>query len=215
MYPNGATTDDIWLLFSHYSPVFRYSKFFDPCSNLVDDEKLEPVSPCLEGIPVELLNLIIKFLPLSSKASLTLCTKKILQKAGTQHLDNINKQILRFWHHPWDGNLVDRMYFTSRQLECGLFCLMLDGDILDLIYCYYCMKLHRVEESRSRERAPSDGARLYEYAGRPRHLYTDFTFARARRLMKHHRAGKDCTAFLKEFNLSWRNSRSYENGAYQ
>jgi hypothetical protein len=95
------------------------------------------------------------------------------------------------------------------------FLEFLDRDSLDFIYCCYCKKLHKTDRTDSekdirpfvpfhKRRACSQ---VHTYYKPHNYLHQGFTFAAAKNVMKHHRAGLNCTSLLKDISRTVTNIR--------
>jgi hypothetical protein len=99
----------------------------------------------LADLPAEMLLDITEYLPTSSAAALTICSRICLQKIGTRHLEEINKGTT----DPWFFSTDTPPPLTPQQAERDTFLAFLDRDLIDQIYCYYCKKIHDPKKTRS------------------------------------------------------------------
>lgn len=157
--------------------------------------KLVPItsSSRLESLPSELLFIIETNLPTHCIAALVLSSKTFYMRLGTSsflQLGRINKRAYPRWY----GLPVS----SGRQ---GLL-LLLERDTDELIFCYYCQKLHSPEWStRSRPRGEN---RSFTHCLAPNvqehttyaSSYPEFNYPNLYQCMKLHRAGKDTRHIL-------------------
>jgi hypothetical protein len=176
---------------------------------------LERESMALENLPAEVLLNIAEFLPLSSAATLALCSRKIQSKMGWVHFQEINK--IKWKPYTDSCNSADdtALPCPPEEEDRQTFLEFLDRDSLDFIYCYYCKKLHKPDLTDSEKairpfvdfnkRRPC--SQVHSYYKPHNYLHQDFTFSRAKNVMKHHRANLDCTSLLKGLSRTVTNFR--------
>jgi hypothetical protein len=96
----------------------------------------------LNELPVELLEQIIGYLPLSAAAALTIATRSTFSKLGTEYLWRINQQKRLPYTH-W-SDVMETPSHVSVQLQREKFLILLERDLPGLFYCYHCGNLHEV-----------------------------------------------------------------------
>jgi hypothetical protein len=142
----SLTTDQVWLLSGQDSLIWL-GRQFDFSSMFI-----EKTNALLGKLPTELLLQIIELLPASSEASLSLSSKVILHKLGTQYLQNIKCVIPAPKSTPL-CHRIDTHHPTqqARRKEYELFLILLDRDNPHLLYCHICLQLHNVDLAREAE----------------------------------------------------------------
>jgi hypothetical protein len=169
---------------------------------------LERESMALENLPAEVLINITEFLPLSSAAALALCSRKIQSKMGWVYFQEINK--IKWKPYTDSCNSADdtALPCPPEEQDRQTFLEFLDRDSLDFIYCYYCKRLHKPDLTDSEKdirpfvdfHKRRTCSQVHSYYKPHNYLHQDFTFSRAKNVMKHHRAGLDCTSLLKDLS---------------
>jgi len=145
--PDDTSTDYVWFA-SGLNSTIRSGQLFDSTSR-ADDK----AHAALERLPTELLLQILNLLPPSSQASLSLCSKMILQIIGKNYLENIRYIPLPLTCGCWKLQRSSRQIvcnrghrpISDRKKEYEIFRLMHDRDNLDLIYCHSCKELHKTD----------------------------------------------------------------------
>jgi hypothetical protein len=176
---------------------------------------LERESITLANLPAEVLLNIAAFLPISSSAALALCSREIQCKMGWVYFQEINK--IKWKPYTDSCNSADdtALPCPPEEEDRQTFLELLDRGSLDFIYCYYCKRLHKPDLTDSekdirpfvdfhKRRACSQ---VHSYYKPHNYLHQDFTFSRAKNVMKHHRAGLDCTPLLKVLSRTVTNFR--------
>jgi hypothetical protein len=169
---------------------------------------LEIESMTLDNLPAEVLLNVAEFLPLSSAATLALCSRKIQSKMGWAHLQEINKIKWKPYTNSCHSADDTALPCPPQEQDRQTFLEFLDRDSLDFIYCYYCKKLHKpgLTDSEKDIRPFVDFhkrracSQVHSYYKPHNYLHQDFTFSRAKNVMKHHRAGLDCTSLIKDLS---------------
>jgi hypothetical protein len=176
---------------------------------------LEGESVTLANLPAEVLLNIAQFLPIPSSAALALCSREIQCKMGSVYFQEINKIKWKPYTDSCNSTDDTALPCPPEEQDRQNFLEFLDRDSLDFIYCYYCKKLHKPDLTDSekdirpfvdfnKRRACSQ---VHSYYKPHNYLHQDFTFSRAKNVMKHHRAGLDCTSLLKDLSRTVTNFR--------
>jgi hypothetical protein len=157
----------------------------------------------LHGLPTELLQYIASmFLPLSSAASLALSSRFILTKLGTNYFTQLKKAsplppVTRcYGTNELGGPNGPAPRLTLPEQELENFLILLDRDIRDTIYCYYCRTIHDPMKT------------LYSCTECERqvaihnHLHSNLAFSRFQIIMKRSRFGIDYSALLRKLSTT-------------
>ena len=136
----------------------------------------------LEKLPAELLEMIATHLPLSSVATLALCSRRLLQTLGTQYWDLLKDQ-----QHP-----ADRTNFLE----------LIDPEISDLVLCMECKKFHRPYwqewlSAKSEGRPPGCVSNEQSARASGKTYGQRNWFSPVQMTLKRHRLGLDTSAELK------------------
>ncbi|KUJ24675.1 uncharacterized protein LY89DRAFT_776742 [Mollisia scopiformis] len=156
----------------------------------------------LYELPAEVLMIIGELLGPVSASSLALCNRTVLWKLGNRHFKRLARD------HPLNYPILDSRRavnnaVTRTRSNLERLLKMLDKESKDVIYCYYCKRLHRPEHTAasvpgyggtSRSFVPCAYVHRYQYPYEAVHPM--FSFALARMVMKLHRAGLDYLKYL-------------------
>lgn len=91
------------------------------------------------GLPPELLLYIVDYLPHSSTCLLALCSKSLWIQLSSKYMEELDKgkrQLI-----PEDLRIPK---FTEHQEQRNTFLLLLERDFDDMVFCYFCQKLHKI-----------------------------------------------------------------------
>jgi hypothetical protein len=162
----------------------------------------------LHGFPTELLQYIAStFLPLTSAAALALSSRFILAKLGTGYFTQLKKASPLPTVTSRSRSYEPAPTLSQPQQELEDFLILLDRDIRDTIYCYYCRTIHdpmkTVGWSWKNTFKPIRPCRRWEIrvAGVPVHL--NFALPRFQMIMKRSRFGIDYSAQLQKLSTRW------------
>lgn len=151
----------------------------------------------LLGMPTEILQLIARFLPAPSEAALTLTCRTSLLKLGNRSWYEINTPSFpHAVHH--------KRYCCTPERETLI--QLLDRDLKDLIYCYFCNILHSPSDlrnpvSQQRECAKVEQMRRKDCKERYLRMHDDLPFSEIQAFMKRHlRFGIDCSSQLQHMS---------------
>ncbi len=157
----------------------------------------------MNGLPAEILRHIAAYLPLSSAAALTLSSRFILAKLGTVCFAGLTKDYLP---------LIQNKYRTHGaipqplppQPEREIFLILLDRDLKETIYCYYCKIIHDPTETLKdlKKKGLQQRACARFESLRSRHwFHDDFYFSKLQFMMKRsERFGIDCSRELRRLS---------------
>jgi len=160
-----------------------------------------PKSNQLLGMPAEILQLIARFLPASSEVALTLTCRMSLLKLGNRSWKEINTPSFPHAVH-------NKRYCCTPERETLI--QLLNRDLKDLIYCYFCNILHspsktlsdiRNPVSQQRECTKVEAMRRKDFKERYLHMHDDLPFSEIQAFMKRHlRFGIDCSSQLRQMS---------------
>ncbi|KAH7403037.1 hypothetical protein BKA64DRAFT_440021 [Cadophora sp. MPI-SDFR-AT-0126] len=160
-------------------------------------------------LPTEILLIITNMLPTSSAAALSLCCHALLRKLGSGSILRINRA-RSIPYTEWFKSYRDGPKPGPEEIERQTFLEFLDRDSSELIYCYYCKKLHTPELTNSWRTGPriyiSDRrpcAMVQAYQRPDRYMDEYLNFSQVQHLMKHHRAGRDTSLLLKAMERTY------------
>lgn len=140
-----------------------------------------PAPKSLPGLPVELLVRILEYLPLSSAALLSLCSQSLWRNLGSNHFE-----LLRRGRRCIDPRtFMPRFVFTEDEEQRNKFFLLLERDSKEMVFCYFCQKLHRPSEQYIHYRK----TRCKDYRTAWGDLGNGATFSRLNYAMKQYRQG--------------------------
>jgi hypothetical protein len=97
----------------------------------------DPMAIQLQDLPTELLQYIASLLPLSSAAILALSSRSMLAKLGASYFIQLKKDTLPPVESCF-GTYGPDPRLSPPQQEREDFLVLLDRDLRDTIYCYYC-----------------------------------------------------------------------------
>jgi hypothetical protein len=104
-----------------------------------------PQPNALLGLRLELLLHIVHYLPPSSAGLLTLCSKSLWMKLGSKYIEQLEKGKRQICPHGPHELIFPT--FTEDQEQRNTFLLLLERDINDMIFCYFCQKLHKIYDT--------------------------------------------------------------------
>jgi hypothetical protein len=163
----------------------------------------------LHGLPTELLQYITStFLPLTSAAALALSSRFILAKLGTGYFTQLKKAsplppVTSRSRRRRSYKLAPTLSQPQQELED--FLILLDRDIRDTIYCYYCRTIHdpmkTLRWSWKNNFKPIRPCRRWkiQVAGL---VHLNFAFSRFQMIMKRSRFGIDYSAQLRKLSTT-------------
>lgn len=96
----------------------------------------------LNGLPAELLKHIASFLWPSSAAALTIATRSIFSKLGTEFLWIINQEKPLPYTRWLGSDVMENPSHVSVRLQREMFLILLERDLPGMFYCYHCENLH-------------------------------------------------------------------------
>ncbi|KAE9369018.1 hypothetical protein N431DRAFT_470692 [Stipitochalara longipes BDJ] len=170
-------------------------------NNAMETQLLKHNLAPLEKVPAEMLLFIIDFLPPSSAPLLSLTSQTLLKKLGNKYLRQINKErpakIKKFPH----GTLRP---LTLNNKEYETFMQLLDKDLPNSIYCFYCKLLHPPSKTKQGyfpgpewKELPCSRVNRYQRA-----YQHNLTFSAVQFTMKRHRLGLDTSSQLEAMRSS-------------
>jgi hypothetical protein len=152
-----------------------------------------PGPSSLPSLPLEILLHVVRYLPLSSAAILTLCSKLLWSKLGTTYFEQLKEGKRQL-----DPG-VKVPVFTEQQEHMNTFLLLLERDFDEMIFCYFCQKLHTTISHRLNQRAKIPCLDTYTAWG---YYDNGATFARLSFAMKCHRKGLDIRHILDPLSVT-------------
>ncbi|KAN0114688.1 hypothetical protein V8E51_004232 [Hyaloscypha variabilis] len=164
----------------------------------------DPMPNQLQGIPAELLQNIARYLSLSSSAALALSSRFILAKLGNTYFVQLKEETLPpVTSCSGTGGPTPRL--SPLQQEREDFLILLDRDLRDTIYCYYCRTIHDPMDTLKDRRKPRREQRACTtcegLVAIHHHIHNEFCFARFQMIMKKsQRFGMDCSAQLQKLS---------------
>jgi hypothetical protein len=165
----------------------------------------DPMPIQLQDLPTELLQYIASLLPLSSAAILALSSRSMLAKLGTSYFTQLKKETLPPVESfsgtcgPPDPRL------SPPQQEREDFLVLLDRDLRDTIYCYYCREIHDPMKTLKDSWKPREKRRACTkceaFVAIHHHIHNDFCFSRFQMIMKRsERFRIDCSAQMQKLS---------------
>jgi hypothetical protein len=168
----------------------------------------------LQGLPTEILQYIAStLLPLPSAAALALSSRFILAKLGTGYFTQLKKgsplpPVTPRIKFSKSNDPAPRLSQPQQELED--FLILLDRDIRDTIYCYYCRKIHDPMKTLRWSWAGWENGfgpmrpclRGGIKIGVHEHIHSNFTFSRVQMIMKRSRLGIDHSALLRKLSTT-------------
>jgi len=133
----------------------------------------------LEVFPVEIIQQIAGFLPLSTAVALALCSHNLYSIIGSQYFKDL-----------------------STTPELGSLLQLLDRDLPDHIFCVRCLKLHQPRRPDLKERsrdAQFSQRKCFQQdvqLGTSDYYHNGFRFEQVQMAMKLHRLGQDVSGYL-------------------
>ena len=163
----------------------------------------------LFDLPAEVLLVITDSLPTSSAAALLLCCRTILNKLGNKKILQINSALAEPYTE-WFSSSRETTSPSPEDSERQTFLELLDRDSSELIYCYFCKKLHKSELTNSWRNGPyiyipeRRPCAIVQARQRPS-FYMDeyFNFSQVQNIMKHHRVGRETSLLLKQMERTY------------
>jgi hypothetical protein len=160
-----------------------------------DNERFHLSGPStLPTLPLELLLHVVHYLPLSSVALLALCSKLLWIKLGSKYFEQLKKG-----KHQLNIRFVQRPTFTKIQEQRSMFLSLLERDMDEMIFFYFCQKLHKSNNSPLHQR---EGTTCLAVDSAWPDGYHGATFSRLYFAMRCYRKGLDISHTLDSLLLT-------------
>lgn len=166
----------------------------------------------LSNLPAEILHIIAEYLPVSSRAILSLCSKEIRLRLGPKyHEANIQKTLESCTRPDSPIQNFTKMYWTYQQMywscygppklpEFKMFLFLLARDSPNSIFCFRCGRLHSPRRSdKVQNWLPWSWSNCESFDGSLMQMYygPHFHFEGSQLAMQQHRCGLIPTKQLK------------------